>query len=91
MRLIFIPFSIAGSLVAGSIGKRIFTYVWGRVDEEEAPQPRHRDVSWSKVLIAAALQGAIFRLMRIAFDRGSRTAFYRLLGSWPGEKKTDPK
>lgn len=91
MRFIFIPFSVAISLVAGSIGKRIFTYVWSRLDDEEAPQGRHRDVSWPKVLIVAAMQGAIFRLMRTLFDRGSRTAYYRLLGSWPGEKKPDPK
>ncbi len=91
MRFIFIPFSIAGSLVAGLIGTKIFTYVWGRVANEEAPDSGHRDVSWPKVLIAAALQGAIFRLMRTVFDRGQRTAFYRLLGSWPGEKTPDPK
>ena len=91
MRFIFIPFSIAGSLVAGLIGTKIFTYVWGRIANEEAPDSGHRDVSWPKVLIAAALQGAIFRLMRTAFDRGQRTAFYRLLGSWPGEKTPDPK
>ena len=65
--------------------------MWGKIDEEEAPGARHRDVSWTKVLTAAALQGAIFTLARTAFDRGSRTAFYRLLGSWPGEKRTDPK
>jgi len=91
VRFIFIPFSIAGSLVAGLIGTKIFTYVWGRIADEEAPDSGHRDVSWSKVLIASALQGAILRLTRTAFDRGQRTAFYRLLGSWPGEKKPDAK
>ena len=91
MRFLFIPFSIAGSLVAGLVGSKIFTYVWGRVANEEAPDSGHRDVSWSKVLIASAIQGAIFRATRTAFDRGQRTAFYRLLGSWPGEKKPDVK
>lgn len=91
MRFLFIPFSLAGSVVAGLLGSRLFTFVWGKIADEEAPESGHRDVSWTKVLIAAAVQGAIFRVTRAAFDRGSRTAFYRLLGSWPGEKKPDPE
>jgi hypothetical protein len=41
------------------------------------------------VLLAAALEGAIFRATRTAADRGARMAFAGATGSWPGEQKPD--
>jgi hypothetical protein len=88
-KLLFIPFSIAGGLIAGFLSKKVFDVLWGAVDDEEPPEPEHRDVPWAKLAIALALQGAIFRMMRGLADRGSRLAFYRFTGSWPGEEEPD--
>jgi uncharacterized protein DUF4235 len=88
-KLLFIPFSIAGGLVAGFVAKKLFDATWSLVDEEEPPEPEHRDVSWPKLAVALALQGAIFRVARGLADRGSRIGFYRLTGSWPGEEEPD--
>jgi len=46
-------------------------------------------VSWAKLLVANALQGAIFRSVRAGADRGSRLGFYRATGIWPGEEEPD--
>jgi hypothetical protein len=35
------------------------------------------------------LEGAIFRAVRGVFDHGSRQAFSRLTGSWPGEERPE--
>jgi homospermidine synthase len=88
-KLLFIPFSIAGGLIAGFISKKIFDLAWGLVDDEEPPEPEHRDVPWVKLMVALAVQGAIFRMMRGLADRGSRLAFFRFTGSWPGEEEPD--
>ena len=88
-KLLFIPFSIAGGLIAGLLSKKIFDLAWGLVDDEEPPEPEHRDVPWAKLAIALALEGAIFRMMRGLADRGSRLGFYRFTGSWPGEEEPD--
>jgi hypothetical protein len=88
-KLLFIPFSIAGGLAAGFAAKRLFDTLWGVIDDEEPPEPEHRDVGWPKLAAALALEGAIFRVSRGLADRGSRLAFYRLTGSWPGEKEPD--
>lgn len=88
-KLLFIPFSVAGGLVAGFLSKKLFDFAWGLVDEEEPPEPEHRDVSWAKLAVALALQGAIFRMVRGLADRGSRLSFYRLTGSWPGEEEPE--
>jgi hypothetical protein len=88
-KLLFIPFSIAGGLAGGFAAKKLFDALWGVIDEEEPPEPEHRDVSWPKLAAALALEGAIFRVSRGLADRGSRLGFYRLTGSWPGEAEPD--
>jgi hypothetical protein len=83
----FIPISIVGGLIAGAISRKILDQIWGMFDEEEPPDSKHRDIDWGKLLIAAAIQGAIFRAMKEASDHYTRRAFYRTTGTWPGEKE----
>jgi hypothetical protein len=89
-KLLFIPFSVIGGIIAGTLSKKTFEALWGVFDEEEAPEPHHRDVSWVKLISALVLQRAIFRAVRGLFDHGARQAFQRLTGSWPGEEQPDP-
>jgi len=90
-KVLFIPFSIVSGLLAGFLGRKVFDQVWGVIDEEEPPDSKYRDVSWAKLLLAGAIQGAIFRAVKEAVDHASRRAFYRTTGSWPGEKRPDPE
>jgi Protein of unknown function (DUF4235) len=91
MKLLFTPFSILGGLIAGMIGSKIFEAVWAVFDDEEPPESEHLEATWAKVIIAALLQGAIFRATKQAVDRGMRTAFMNATGSWPGEARPDPE
>lgn len=91
MKIIFTPVSIVLGLVAGMIGQKIFERIWGLADDEEAPSPQHREFSWPKLLIALAIEGAIFRLVKGVTDHGARTAFAKATGTWPGEKAPEPK
>jgi Protein of unknown function (DUF4235) len=86
MKIIFIPVSIIGGIVAGALGRKAFDVVWGKVDEEEPPQPDHREVSLPKLAIALLIEGAIFRLVKGMFDHGARVGFARWTGAWPGEE-----
>jgi hypothetical protein len=89
-KILFIPFSIAGSLIAAFLSKKLFDFIWARIDDQEPPEAEHRDVSWPKLLAANAIQGALFRTVRAGADRGTRLSFYRATGSWPGEEEPDP-
>ena len=89
IRLLFAPLSIAAGILAGLVGKRLFEFIWGRFDDEEAPSAEHHEVTWPKVLLASSLEGAIFRGTRAATDRGARVVFYRATGRWPGEEERD--
>jgi hypothetical protein len=89
VKLLFIPFSVVSGLLAGFAGKKLFEQLWGVIDDREPPEPEHRFASWHKVLLAAALQGAVFRGTRALVDRGSRNAFANLTGSWPGKERPE--
>ena len=90
-KVLFTPISIGGALLAGLVGKKLFNQIWGLIDEEEPPDSKHRDITWGRLLLAGAIQGAIFRAVKEAADHGARRGFYRTTGTWPGEKHPDPE
>jgi Protein of unknown function (DUF4235) len=88
-KALFIPFSVLGGLAAGFAGKKLFEGLWSLVDKEDPPDPKNRDVPWTKLVPALLLEGAIFRAVRGAADHASRKAFSRATGRWPGEKRPE--
>jgi hypothetical protein len=89
VKLLFTPLSILGGLVAGALGKKIFDALWGLVDDEQAPEPKHRQIPLAKLVLALLVQGAIFRLVRGMADHGMRHGYARLTGAWPGEEEPE--
>ena len=63
-KLLFTPFSIVAGLLAGFLGKKLFEQIWGLIDKEEPPEPKHRDISEAEDVAALAVEGAIFRATR---------------------------
>jgi Protein of unknown function (DUF4235) len=91
LKLLFVPFSIVGGLIAGFVSKKLFEQVWGLIDEEEPPEAKHREISLAKMVAALALEGAIFRAVRGIADHESRRGFAKVMGSWPGEEGPEPE
>lgn len=89
MKLLFTPISIAAGLLAGLVGSKIFERLWRLIDEEEPPSPEHRELSWSKLVAALLLEGAIFRLVKGLAEHGARRAFAKGTGRWPGEERPE--
>jgi Protein of unknown function (DUF4235) len=81
-RAISVGVSVLGAIVAGAVFKRIWRVA---TQEDEAPSATDERRSWSEVLIAAALQGAIFAVIKAVLDRGTATAARELTGTWPGD------
>ena len=90
MGAIYKPFGIIIGLLAGLLGKRIFNFVWTKIDDEDPPKPTTEEATWSKILWAAAVQGVIFRVTRVVVDRYAAKGVAYLTGVWPGEKRPDP-
>ena len=91
MKLIYKPIGIVLGVLAGLLGRRIFTFAWSRIDDEDPPKPTTEVAPWSKVLAAAALQGMIYRVTRVVIDREAARGWAYLTGVWPGERRPDPK
>jgi hypothetical protein len=89
-KLLFVPFSVIGGFLAGKVATFTFERLWRVIDNQGSPEPEQRAARWPKLLAALALEGAVFRLVRGSFDRGSRELFHRLTGSWPGEEGPEP-
>jgi uncharacterized protein DUF4235 len=90
-RVLFAPFSVGAGFLAGFLGKKVFEQIWGMIDKEEPPHPEHREISVPKMLIALAVEGAIFRMTKGAMDHWIRRSFERLTGNWPGEEEPEPE
>jgi Protein of unknown function (DUF4235) len=89
-KILFIPFSVLGGILAGIVAKKSFAALWSVIDNEEAPDPKHREISLGKLVAALLLEGAIVRAVRGLIDHVTRRAFSRMTGSWPGEEQPDP-
>jgi hypothetical protein len=90
MKILFLPFSIMAGLIAGFVSKKLFDSVWKLVDDEESPEPEHKEIAIGKLVLALMLEGAIFRAVRGLVDHGARKSFYNLTGSWPGDEAPEP-
>jgi hypothetical protein len=90
-KMMFVPISLGSGLVAGLIGKKLFQLIWGAIDDEQAPKAEHRYVSVPKLVAALAIEGALFALIRGLVDHGSRQAFARATGAWPGQERPEPE
>jgi Protein of unknown function (DUF4235) len=88
---VFTPLGLIFGLAGGQLAKKLFDVVWGVIDDEEAPRPKHRDVPLAKMLLALVIEGAIARLVRGLIDHGARHGWAQLTGQWPGEERPEPE
>ena len=78
------PVGLVLGIVAGTVSGMLFRQVWQRIAlEDDAPTATDEDRSWSEILLAAALQGAIFALVKAAVDRAGATGVRKATGDWP--------
>ncbi|MDG4798606.1 DUF4235 domain-containing protein [Micromonospora sp. WMMD1082] len=78
------PVGVLMGIAAGAIAGVVFRQVWKMTaGDGDAPNPTDEDRRWVEILAAAALQGAIFSVVRAAVDRGGAVGVRRLTGRWP--------
>jgi hypothetical protein len=89
MKLLYKPVGLLCGVIAGLVARRLFTALWGVLDRERPPDPAVRDVSFSQVVAAAALEAATLSATRVAVDRAGARAFEHLVGVWPGPREPE--
>lgn len=87
IKLLYKPVGVLVSVLGGILAGAIFKRVWKlAAREDQAPKATEEQRAWREVLLAAALQGAIFALVKAAVDRGAAEGTRKLTGVWPGEQ-----
>lgn len=87
MKLIYRPLGLILSVISGVLASFLFSKIWPAVSgDEDAPKATEAHRGWGGVLGAAALQGAVFGLVKAAVDRAGAKGFSRVTGTWPGDE-----
>jgi hypothetical protein len=85
-KVLYRPVGLASGVVGGLVAGVVFKQVWKRVEGEgDPPDALQSEYPWRKILLAAAIQGAIFAVVKAAVDRGGANAFAHWFGEWPGD------
>ena len=85
-KLAYKPIGLIGGILAGTLSGVIFKQVWKHVaDEDDAPQALQSEYSMKEVVLAAAIQGAIFAATKAAIERAGARGFSKVTGAWPGD------
>ena len=85
-KLAYRPIGLVAGILAGTLSGIVFKQVWKQIaDEDDAPGALQSEYSMREVVLAAALQGAIFAATKAAIDRAGARGFKQLTGAWPGD------
>lgn len=84
-KIAYKPVGLALGAVSGVIAGAAFKQAWKLLEGEgNAPDATDEDRTWKQILLAAAIQGAIFAVVKASVDRSGAVVIRRLTGTWPG-------
>ena len=87
-KMLYRPVGLVSSVLGGALAGAVFKQIWHRAapgDKPDPPGPLETEYPISHILVAAAVQGAIFAVVKTAIDRGGARVFERWTGEWPGD------
>jgi hypothetical protein len=85
-KLAYRPIGLIGGILAGTLSGIVFKQLWKAIaNEDDAPGALQSEYAMKEVVIAAAIQGAIFAATKAAIDRAGAQGFSKLTGKWPGD------
>lgn len=87
-KMLYRPLGLVSSITAGVIAGKLSKQVWKRAtpgDSVDAPKALESEWRLREVVVAAAVEGAIFAGVKALVDRGGARAFQRWTGEWPGD------
>lgn len=85
-KLVYRPIGLVAGILAGTVSGVVFKQIWKQIaNEDDAPGALQSEYSMREVVLAAAIQGAIFAATKAAIDRAGARGFSKLTGAWPGD------
>lgn len=75
-KLAYRPVGLVAGALAGLVAGAVVRQVWRLASgEDDTPDALEEERGWGEILAAAALQGAVFAIVRAAVDRGSAQGY----------------
>ena len=85
MKLAYKPLGLILGVVGGLLATAVFNKLWGLFAAgDEAPDATDASATWRRVLLAAAVQGAVFGGVKALVDRAGARGYQKITGTWPG-------
>ncbi|PVC80699.1 hypothetical protein DBP19_35820 [Streptomyces sp. CS090A] len=83
-KIAYKPVGFALGAVSGMIAGAAFKQAWKLIEGEgDAPDALDQDRPWRQILLAAAVQGAIFSVVKATVERSGAKATRHVTGTWP--------
>ena len=84
-KVMYEPLSIITSVAGGLLAGAVFNRIWKLVSatDREPPEPKDLRRSGREALVAAALQGLVFGVVRAAVDRAGARGYQALTHDEP--------
>lgn len=87
-KLLYRPVGLVSGIVSGALAGVLFKQIWKLASPSrstDTPKALESDFPLREILIAAALQGALYATVKALVDRGGARAFEKAFGEWPGD------
>jgi hypothetical protein len=84
-KMMYKALGLLAGLLGGMLASAIVRKVWELTPgHDEAPEAIDTRRGWGEILTAAALEGAIFSIIRAAVERATAASAEKLAGEQPG-------
>ena len=86
-KILYRPVGLISSVLGGVIAGSIFKQIWKRAapgTKDDPPKALETEYPVKEILLAAAMQGAIFAVVKTVIDRQGARLFEKATGEWPG-------
>ncbi len=86
-KILYRPVGLVSSILGGLVAGTIFKQVWKRASPGDKPDPPtalQTEYPFKEILVAAAVQGVIYSVVKTIIDRQGARVFERWTGEWPG-------
>ncbi len=87
-KILYRPVGLVTSVLAGIAAGQVFKQAWKHGTpgaDADAPKALESEYGLREILLAAAVQGAIFATVKALADRAGARLFQRWTGEWPGD------
>ncbi|RZU49031.1 uncharacterized protein DUF4235 [Krasilnikovia cinnamomea] len=84
-KIAYKPVGLLLGVMAGAVAGMVTRKIWQVASgDDDTPDATDEDRGWGEIVAAAALQGAVFAVVKALVDRGGATGVRKLTGEWPG-------